>query len=277
MKTILKVLAAILLATLEVAQVASADYILARAPQSAAMNLAAAWDPFLERLSRDVGVNISLRLYPNRAEFEKELYAGKPDFAFMNPYYAVLVRKTFGYEALVRDDAQRLRGIIVVPVDSSIKSVEDLRGKAIAFPDVNAMGASLMPRAMLTRTFAIPYTPVYVSGHENVYRAVFAREVDAGSGVPQTFNEESEQLRTQLRIVYETPPVPSHPLIAHPRVPVALRAKITETILRYRNDEAGHALLKTVRLPEPVKVNFDADYGILKDLHLEEFVDAAAE
>lgn len=277
MKIGFKVVAAMLLATFEVAQVVAADYILARAPQSAATNLAAAWDPFLKRLSRDVGANITLRVYPNRAEFEKELFAGKPDFAFMNPYYAVLVRDTFGYEALVRDDAQRLKGIIVVPADSSIKSVEDLRGKAIAFPDVNAMGASLMPRAMLTRTLAIPYTPVYVSGHENVYRAVFARQVDAGSGVPQTLNDESESLRAQLRIVYETPAVPSHPLIAHPRVPAALRAKITETILRYRDDEAGRTLLKAARLSEPVKVNFDADYGILKDLHLEEFVDAAAE
>lgn len=267
----------LVLAAADAVQTASADYTLARAPQSSAMNLAAHWDPFLERLSRDVGAKITLRLYANRAAFEDELYAGKPDFAFMNPYYAVLARKLFGYEALVRDDAQRLKGIIVVPIDSSIRTVNDLRGKAIAFPDVNAMGASLMPRAMLTRTLAIPYTPVYVGSHENVYRAVFARQVDAGSGVPQTFNDELPELRAQLRIVYETPAVPSHPLIAHPRVPAALRAKITEAILRYQDDEAGRTLLKGVRLPKPVKVDFDADYGILNDLHLEEFVDETVE
>lgn len=258
-------------------RMALADYILARAPQSAATNLAAAWEPFLKRLSQDVGSKINLRLYPNRRAFEEELYAGKPDFAFMNPYYAVTVRKSLGYEALVRDDAQRLSGIIVVPVDSPVKSVEHLRGKSIAFPDVNAMGASLLPRAMLTRSLGIPYTPVYVGGHENVYRAVFAHQVDAGSGVPQTFNDESPELRSQLRIVYETPAVPSHPLIAHPRVPAVLRTKITETILSYQNDEAGRALLKAVRLPKPVKVEFAADYVALEDLRLEEFVDATAE
>lgn len=273
----MNVLVLLLVAAAGATQSASADYVLARAPQSAAINLAASWEPFLERLSREIGAKIILRLYPNRAAFETELYAGKPDFAFMNPYYAVLVRKTFDYEALVRDDAQRLKGIIVVPVDSSIRTVHDLRGKAIAFPDVNAMGASLMPRAMLTRTLAIPYTPVYVGSHENVYRAVFARQVDAGSGVPQTFNDELPELRAQLRIVYETPAVPSHPLIAHPRVPADVRAKVTQAILHFQDDEAGRALLKGVRLPKPVKVDFDADYGILNDLHLEEFVDEAVE
>lgn len=277
MENRLIILIVMLLAALAPTHVALGDYILARAPQSAAMNLAAAWEPFLERLSRDVGAKISLRLYPNRRAFEDELFAGKPDFAFMNPYYAVTVRKAHGYEALVRDDAQRLAGIIVVPVDSPIKAVEHLRGKSIAFPDVNAMGASLLPRAMLTRSLGIPYTPVYVGGHENVYRAVFARQVDAGSGVPQTFKEEALELRSQLRTVYETPAVPSHPLIAHPRVPAALRVKITETILSYQSNEVGQALLKAVRMSKPVKVDFEADYGTLGDLHLEEFVDAAAE
>lgn len=256
---------------------ASADYMLARAPQSSATNLAAAWEPFLERLSKEVGAKISLRLYPSREAFESELYKGTPDFAFMNPYYAVLVRKTFGYNALVRDDGQRLKGIIVVPMDSPIKTVEDLEDKTIAFADVNAMGASLLPRAVLTREHGLHFKPVYVGPHENVYRAAFVGQVDAGAGVPQTFNDEPEDLRRQLRVVFETPAVPSHPLIVHPRVPAELQAKITQAILHFRNDENGRALLKGVRMANPTAVNFDADYGVLNGLHLEEFVDVAAE
>lgn len=255
----------------------SAEYILARAPQSSATNLAAAWEPFLDRLSKEVGTKISLRLYPSREAFESELYKGTPDFAFMNPYYAVLVRKTFGYNALVRDDGQRLKGIIVVPVDSPIKTVQDLEDKTIAFADVNAMGASLLPRAILTREHGLHFKPVYVGPHENVYRAAFVGQVDAGAGVPQTFNDEPEELRRQLRVVFETPSVPSHPLIAHPRVPAELQAKITQTILHFRDDENGRALLKAVRMAKPTAVDFDADYGVLSGLHLEEFVDVAAE
>lgn len=256
---------------------ALADYILARAPQSSATNLAAAWEPFLERLSNEVGAKISLRLYPSREAFEAELFKGAPDFAFMNPYYAVLVRKTFGYNALVRDNAQRLKGIIVVPVDSPIKTVQDLQDKSIAFADVNAMGASLLPRAVLTRDHGVTFKPVYVGPHENVYRATFARQVDAGAGVPQTFDDEPEELRRHLRVVFETPSVPSHPLIAHPRVPVDLQLKVTQAILHFQDDESGRALLKAVRLTKPTTVDFEADYGAMGRLHLEEFVDDAAE
>lgn len=259
------------------AETAKADYVLARAPQSSAANLSAAWMPFLERLSKEVGVQITLRLYPSRQAFEHELYAGIPDFAFMNPYYAVLVRKQFGYNALVRDDAQKLKGVIVVTNDSSIKTVADLQGKTIAFADVNAMGASLLPRAVLTRDHGISFNAVYVGPHENVYRAVFAKQVDAGAGVPQTLDAESEDLRKQLRIVFETPEMPSHPLIAHPRVPIEVQEKVTESILHFRNDAAGRALLKGVKLSQPTVVNFANDYGRLETLHLEQFVSESEE
>lgn len=251
---------------------ASADYILARAPQSSAANLSAAWTPLLERLSKEVGVKITLRLYPSRKAFEQDLLAGIPDFAFMNPYYAVLARKQNGYAALLRDDSQRLKGLIVVANDSPIKTVTDLQGKTIAFADVNAMGASLLPRAILTRDYGLSFKAVFVGPHENVYRAVFAKQVDAGAGVPQTLDSEPEELRKQLRIVFETPAVAPHPLIAHPRVPVEMQNKVTETILRLQDDATGRALLKGVKLTKPTAVNFDTDYSLLENLHLEEFV-----
>lgn len=251
---------------------AYADYILARAPQSSAANLSAAWTPFLERLSKEVGAPITLRLYPSRRAFEQDLFAGVPDFAFMNPYYAVLARKQFGYTPLVRDDSQKLKGVIAVANDSPIKTVADLQGKTIAFADVNAMGASLLPRAILTREHGLSFNAIYVGPHENVYRAVFAKRVDAGAGVPQTLNSEPEDLRNQLRIVFETPAVAPHPLIAHPRVPTEMQQKVIESILRFQNDAAGRTLLKGVKLTAPTTANFEVDYSHLENLRLEEFV-----
>jgi len=251
---------------------ARAYYILARAPQSSAANLSAAWSPFLERLSKEVGAQITLRLYPTRRDFEQDLFAGVPDFAFMNPYYAVLARKQNGYTALVRDDAQRLKGLIVVANDSPIKTVADLQGKTIAFADVNSMGASLLPRAILKRDHDLSFKAVFVGPHENVYRAVFAKQVDAGAGVPQTLESEPEDLRQQLRIVFETPAIAPHPLIAHPRVPREVQEKVIRSILHFQDDPAGRALLKGVKLTKPTAANFDTDYGPLEALHLEEFV-----
>lgn len=256
---------------------ARADYVLARAPQSSAVSLSAAWEPFLEHLSAKIDAKITLRVYKSRSEFEKELFAGIPDFAFMNPYYAVLMRDQLGYTALVRDGSQILKGIIVVPKSSTIRTVADLQRKTIAFPDANALAASLLTRAILTRNHGIVFAAIYVGPHENVYRAVLANQADAGGAVPQTLDSELPELQAALRVVFETPGIPAHPLIAHPRVPIPLQQKLVKVILKMGDDEEGRKLLKGVKLTKPSLIDFESDYGQLRELHLEEFVITGAD
>lgn len=249
-----------------------ADYVLARAPQNSAIILSTVWEPFLHYVSAKVNEKITLRVYKSRPEFEKELFAGIPDFAFMNPYYAVLMRDRLGYVALVRDASQILKGIIVVPKTSPIQTIADLRDKDIAFPDANAMGASLLTRAILMRNHGVSFKAIYVGSHENVYRAVLANQADAGGGILQTLESESPELQAELRVVFETPGMPSHPLIAHPRVPIQLQQKIINVILSMTENEEGRKLLKGVKLTKPSLVNFENDYGKLRGLRLDELV-----
>jgi phosphonate transport system substrate-binding protein len=244
-------------------------YILARAPRLSAVTLIKAWTPFLERLSDEAGVEFKLRVYQIRQEFEAELFGGVPDFAFMNPYYAMLARERQGYIPLIRDDSRKLTGIIVVRADSPVQSVEQLDGAKIAFPDPNALGASLYPRALLKDKMGLEFTPDYVGTHENVYRNVFLGKVDAGGGVLSTFKHEYTGLKKHLRILYETPGINSHPLIAHSRVPAVLRRAVIRSILNMRNDAGGRALLKSVGLSSPVVVDYERDYRELNALNLQ--------
>lgn len=110
------------------------------------VSLSAVWEPFLEHLSAKNGAKITRRVYKSRLEFEKERFAGIPDFAFMNPYYAVLMRDQLGYTALVRDGSQILKSIFVVRKSSAIQTVADLQRKTIAFPDANALAAFICGR-----------------------------------------------------------------------------------------------------------------------------------
>lgn len=246
-------------------------YTLARAPQMSAIALVDAWTPFLERLSKDTGITITLKVYQSRQTFEGDLFNGAPDFAFMNPYYAVLAKKRLGYAPLVRDGSETLRGIIVVRHDSPIQSLQDLEGATIAFPDPNAMAASLYPRAILTSEMGLSFNAQYVGAHENVYRSVYLRQVDAGGGVNKTFAGEPDELRAQLRVIWQTPDLPSHPLIVHPRVPSAVRDKVTAAILSMANDDQGRALLEKVNLGVPVAVDFQRDFGHIETLGLEKY------
>lgn len=252
-------------------ELAGKTLILARAPQLNTRTLVEAWGPFVQRLSRDIGVQIRLQVFESRERFEADLFAGLPDFAFGNPYHSILAHERLGYVALVRDNSAPLVGIIVVREDSPIKTVQDLMGKSIAFPDPHAMAASLYTRALLSEKHHLEFESIYVGTHENVYRSVYLGRSDAGGGIYRTLEGEHPELRNQLRVVFETPRLPSHPLIAHPRVPEALRQKLVDAILRMANDVEGRKLLDGVLLSQPVAADFKRDYSAVLRLGLEKY------
>lgn len=247
------------------------NYTLARAPQLTARTFVEAWGPFIQRLTQETEISITLQVFDSRERFEADLFAGLPDFAFGNPYHSILAHERLGYVAMVRDDSQPLVGIIVVREDSPIGTIQQLMDKTIAFPDSHAMAASLYTRALLTEAHHLTFEPVYVGTHENVYRSVYLGKADAGGGVRQTLNSEPLELRQQLRVVFETPGVPPHPLIAHPRVSPEVREKITRAILAMSGDVEGQKLLDAVQLSKPVPADLQRDYSAILQLGLEKY------
>ena len=112
-------------------------YILAVSPFSPPVTIHRDWAPFVERLSNEIGADIQLNVYSTFTELEDSIKKGIPDFAFLNPYHAVVAKKTQGYIPLVRSE-EPLIGILVVPKDSPINSIEDIKGEEIAFPSPNS-------------------------------------------------------------------------------------------------------------------------------------------
>lgn len=227
--------------------------------------------PAVERLSRETGYTLSLSVDPDIPSFEDALFAGTPDFAYMNPYHQVVAMRSSGYLPLVRD-SKLLAGILAVRKDDPIRSVRELDGKEIAFPSPNAFGASLWMRAMLAEREKISFTPVYVKTHSNAFRQVAVGRLPACGGVKHTLAEEPEAVRSALRILLETPGVPPHPLSAHPRVPEKVRRAVADAFLRMAGDVAGRALLADIQMPAPVRASYAADYRPLEDYGLDKYV-----
>jgi len=229
------------------------------------------WAPFLEKLGTDSGLCFDLYIPSDITAFEKELKSGKPDFAFMNPYLLVLPGATPGYIPLVRDQQLGLEGILVVRKDSPVRRLKDLEGATIAFPVPNAFAASLMIRARLLQE-GVKFTPSYVESHSNVYRSVLRNGTQAGGGVNNTFQREPEELRASLRVLYTTPAVAVHPFASHPRIPGAIREKVTKAFLGMAEDRTLRPLLDGIQVPKPVRADYARDYLPLKKLGLEKLV-----
>ncbi|MCK7583246.1 MAG: phosphate/phosphite/phosphonate ABC transporter substrate-binding protein [Chromatiales bacterium] len=134
---------------------------------------------------------------------------------------------------------------------SRYRSVRDLDGETIAFPAPNALAASLLMRADLTRRIGIRFQPRYLTTHSLVYASVARGQVAAGGGVQQTFDAQPAALRAELRVLYRTRELPAHPIVAHARVPEAIRVRLRDALLAMGDCADGRARLARIPIDNP--------------------------
>jgi phosphonate transport system substrate-binding protein len=247
-------------------------YSIAIVPQGQAVEVAQNWVPFVQMVSKEAGITLQVvTYYASHSEFEADLKNGVPDFAYMNPYAVVMAHREQKYVPLITDKTP-LVGVLVANKNTKINSVHDLNGKVLAFPSVTSFGASLYMRALLTNKEHVHFTPKYVQTHDNVYRYVMLGMAAAGGGVEDTLKKQPQAVRDTLKIIYQTPPMPAHALVAHPRVPETVREKVVKAILKLGQDPVGKAALKKVQIDEPVTTDYTKDYAPMAKLGLEKFL-----
>jgi len=246
-------------------------YEFAVVPQFKPAQLQSEWGPLLERVSRETGIKLKLVIPSSIIKFEDTLKKGTPDFAFVNPYEAVIGMKGHGYIPILRDQ-KPLNGILVVRKDGSVKKLQDLNGQVIGFPSPNAFGASLYMRALLSESNPIKFTPRYLNNHNLVFKHVALGYVAAGGTVNSAFNDQTPELREQMTVLYKTPDVASHPIVVHPRIPASVRKSVIASLMALMQDAEGRAMLKEIRMPNLVDANFQNDYQPLEKLNIQKYL-----
>lgn len=229
------------------------------------------WRPILNELEKITGLKFELVGSPKIPVFEKQYNEGAYDLAYMNPYHILTAYKSQGYIPLVRD-SKKLKGILTVRKDSPIHSVKQLKGKVIAFPSPNALGASLLMRSILIEKFGVQFRNKYVQTHSSVYLHVVKKLVDAGGGVKRTFLHQPDILKKNLRIIYETPEIVPHPIAIHPRVSLAKRKLIENGWITLYSSNKGKKLLRNIPINNLVRTNIN-DYIPLKKYNLDKYLE----
>ena len=215
-------------------------------PQQAASKLARSWAPILTELGERSGYQLVFKTAPDIPTFEKRLFEGRYDFAYMNPYHYTVFGENPGYRAIGKQKNKQIQGILVVHKDSPIKDIHELDGQTLAFPAPAAFAASVLPRNQLTAE-GVQITPKYVSSHDSVYYAVEKGLYPAGGGIMRTLKTLHPGLKNKLRILWTTPTFTPHAIAVHPRVPSDVVTRIQTEMYRMHEDEKGKRLLGSIR------------------------------
>lgn len=150
--------------------------------------------------------------------------------------------------------------IIFVPTSSNITSLEQLRGKTIAFEDAGSTSGFLMPLAGLrqhglqTVEVAMGTRPAsdsvgyFFAGDEtNITIMVKRGVVDAGvsnSEDWEDFLKEAGATAEDFTILYEGHRVMRSALLVRPGMDPAMKQKIVDTLLKAADDESATEVLK---------------------------------
>ena len=239
-------------------------------PQLSPVEMTRNWMPVLESLA-SVGIQAELAVYPSIAKFEAEFLTGRADLVYLNPYHMVMASRKHGYVPLVRD-TRPLEGVMLVQQDGPVRSVAQLKDHRISFPAPNAFAASLYLRSVLERQFQIPIEAHYAQNHRDAVRQVLVGDSAAAGMVKTTLEKEAPDVQRQLRVIYTTPPLSPHPLAAHPRVPLALRQKISDHLIGLGANPQTALTMQAMLMPHPVAAHYARDYAALEQLNIEKYV-----
>lgn len=238
-------------------------------PQFEQRQLFRNWQPILFELEKITGLKFELVGSPKIPDFEKQFNKGVYDISYMNPYHVLKAHKAQGYLPLVRDKI-KLKGVLVVNKNSILNSVKQLNNKTIAFPSPNALGASLLMRSILIEKFGLSFQSKYVQTHSSVYLHVAKNLVDAGGGVDKTFNRQSGFLKDNLRVLYETPAIVSHPIVIHPRVIPSQRRLVKDGLIKLFKSKRGKELFKKIPIHNLIPTSIN-DYTPLEKYNLDKY------
>lgn len=244
-----------------------------------------------EALTKFVSKEVSQKLYGTDEGFyvasgvpqsyiavAEALGTRKADFAAFTTFAYILAKdiKKFDVEAVftvVRGkDEMTYKGQIITRSDSKINSIEDLKGKKMAFTDPASTSGFILPSQLLKSKGIQLGDTVFGGKHDSVVTMVYQGQVDAGATYYSSPKEEvingkkvqiiqdaRARVKTQfpdveqkVKILAFTQEIPNEPwvirgtLFKDPEQNKKVKEAVIEAVLAFAKTPEGRELLKTV-------------------------------
>jgi len=224
--------------------------------------------PFLRYLADATGQRFTLHFTPSGASLGRELAQGRVQLALMGAVGYIKAHRDGGAiilaRGLNREGRSEYRSFIVVPPDSPLHELEQLRGRRLAFGGRDSTQGHLIPRIMLAR-IGIGLQDLagyaYTGSHQACANAVLAGRFDA-CGMQDTMAHDMAEAG-QLRVLARSRFYPSSGVVASASLDTGLRQKIREALLAF--DPRGDFYhWERTEMPGGFSEADDADYAELR-------------
>ena len=214
-------------------------------PNATAKQIVETYRPLANALEKTLRRRVEIYSAPNFKSFVERTRQGEYDLLLTAPHLAWLARQDAGYQPLLKY-SEPVRGLLMVKSSSSYRDVAILRGQTVAIADplaliVLALQAELAEEGLKP---AIDYRIINAGTHINATLQVLKGRADAAMVGQNAYMQFPPELRKQLHVLLESPPLSSLTYLTHPRVNEAEALIIRNTLLRFAATPEGRVFLK---------------------------------
>lgn len=200
------------------------------------------WNPILAHVGGQAGVALSLAMGKDVQETDEATRRGDYDFVYTNHVIFTQENNRPAYRVILRPNEDAIRGEIVVPDDSPIRKLADLKGRDVGFPSRSAFVGYLVTMDHLQRS-GVAVNAVFGANQEGVMAQLKAGAVAAASVNSRLMRDYAERTGLRYRVLWASPEYLNLPIAAHPRVPPEVVQRVRDAFDRMDATPAGQAVL----------------------------------
>lgn len=240
-------------------------------PDEAPTELQRKFKPLGDYLEKETGLKVVFTPVSDYAAVVEGLAAKKIDLAWLGGFTYVQARLRTQGEALPivqRAEDEVFTSKFIVPADSPVKSLSELKGKTFAFGSPSSTSGHLMPRFFLLEDGIDPdkdFTRIAFSGaHDATVAFVASGRAEAGvlnASVMDKLLEEGDANASRVRVIATTPPYYDYNWTVRPGLDPALREKIANAFLKLDPTDPAHkelmALQRASKFVPTTSANYD--------------------
>ena len=250
---------------------------LALTPSQSPTALQQTGEEFGAALSKLLKMPVKVYVASDYAAVIEAMRSKNADLAFLHTVGYVLANQEAKAKLLAKDiwhGKTSYTSRIFVRKDSGIKSLEELRGKTIAFVDPTSSSGYVYPMVMLIEKGLVknrdPKTffreALFAGSHDAALLALLSQKVDAVASFDlarEQYLKEKERIEA-LTWVAETPPIPEAGIAAREGLDAALAKRIFEALLAFNAPEYKPLLKKLYSIDGFTDPGPDSDFDVVR-------------
>ena len=200
------------------------------------------WNPILTYVGKKSGVPLELKLAKTAQEGNAIAEAGKFDFQYTNHFFTP-ERDRLGWKVVARPAGPGIRSQIVVPLDSPIKSLQELAGKDVAFVTPDGFTGYWLPYDALLRSNV--KVKVVFTGNQEASSAQLRINKVAAAGVNSSVMARyGRRENFEYRALWTSDIYQDLCIMASPKVPGEKVTAVRAALVGMVNDPEGRKVLQ---------------------------------